>query len=77
MAVCDIVNKLRSACVAEVWSTSQSDLFLLFIGKEWTNIAAPREAKNIEAKKVLLVHEYWQNHHIKPAMEMFAHFLCF
>ena len=52
-AVCnsDIINK-AGIC------TSWTSLFLLFIVKEWTNMAAPWEAQNGRTK-VFLLYKYW------------------
>ena len=49
----------RSAFVTEVSVISWANLFLLLIGREWTNI-------EFKAKQGLPLHKYWQDNLVKP-----------
>ena len=82
--VCDIMNK---AWVAGVYMTSWVKLFLLFIGKEWTNVALPWGAQTWSRKKyfccrVIKMYFLLYSHSDRITMgnlqlEIFVYFLCF
>ena len=60
--VCDAMNV---SCTCGIHACYITNPFLLFAGQEQTNMAVPWA--QIQNKKVQLLHEYWWNHHMKPA----------
>ena len=77
-SVCDGCTGLN--CVAELSITSGANLFLLFIGKERTNMAAPRGARIESQKNLCCINPDRRSVGRKPtngSISLFAHYLHF
>ena len=75
---CHLTPWARPACVSQVYSTSWASLFLLFIDKERTNMAASREAQTWSLETCFCCMSiYIQTNQVKRANGTISRFLSF